>query len=82
MVPGWQQLLLVLVIVLVLFGGRGRISSLMTDMAKGIRSFRKGLNEDDEAGEGSGTSASLQHEPGETLDSVASTPTQDAAKKE
>mgnify|MGYP006272614873 CR=1 FL=1 len=47
MVPGWQQLLIVLVLVLVLFGGRGRISALMGDMAKGIRSFRQGLAEDD-----------------------------------
>jgi sec-independent protein translocase protein TatA len=49
MVPGWQQLLIVLIIVLILFGGRGKISALMGDLAKGVRSFRKGLNEDDEA---------------------------------
>ena len=45
---GWQQLLIVLVLVLVLFGGRGRISSLMGDMAQGIKSFRTGLKDDDE----------------------------------
>ncbi|MEM9284744.1 MAG: twin-arginine translocase TatA/TatE family subunit [Pseudomonadota bacterium] len=83
MVPGWQQLLLVLVIVLVLFGGRGRISSIMTDMAKGIRSFRKGLNEDDDApSDSAATSASLKHEPGETVDGVATDKAQDAATKE
>jgi sec-independent protein translocase protein TatA len=49
MAPGWQQLLIVLVLVLVLFGGRGRISSLMGDMAKGIKSFRSGLKDDDQA---------------------------------
>lgn len=48
MAIGWQQLLLILVIVLVLFGGRGKISSLMGDVAKGIKSFRKGLSEDDQ----------------------------------
>ena len=48
MAVGWQQLLIVLVLVLVLFGGRGRISSLMGDMAKGIKSFRSGLKEEDE----------------------------------
>ena len=32
-----------------LFGGSGRISSIMGDMAKGIKSFKKGLSEDDEA---------------------------------
>lgn len=41
--------LIVLAVVLVLFGGSGKISSLMGDMAKGIKSFKKGLAEDDEA---------------------------------
>ena len=49
MAPSWHQLLIVLVLVLVLFGGRGRISSLMGDMAQGIKSFRTGLKEDDDA---------------------------------
>jgi len=82
MVPGWQQLLLVLVIVLVLFGGRGRISAIMTDMAKGIRSFRQGLNEDDGEPADTATSSSLKHEPGETVDGVATDKAQDAATKE
>ncbi|MEM6913366.1 MAG: twin-arginine translocase TatA/TatE family subunit [Pseudomonadota bacterium] len=83
MVPGWQQLLLVLVIVVVLFGGRGRISSIMTDMAKGIRSFRKGLNEEDDAStDKAATSSSLQHDPGTPVDSEVVNETQDAAKKE
>ena len=50
MAPSWQQLLIVLILVLVLFGGRGRISSLMGDMAKGIKSFRSGLKEDEAEG--------------------------------
>ncbi|MBT5458965.1 MAG: twin-arginine translocase TatA/TatE family subunit [Rhodospirillaceae bacterium] len=37
----------VLVIVLVLFGGRGKLSQLMGDMAKGITAFKKGLKEED-----------------------------------
>jgi sec-independent protein translocase protein TatA len=44
---GWHLLILALVAVLV-FGGSGRISSIMGDMAKGIKSFKKGLSEDDE----------------------------------
>jgi len=44
-----MQLLIVLIVALLLFGGRGRISSIMGDMAKGVRSFRKGLNDDEEA---------------------------------
>ncbi len=42
------QLILVLVVALLLFGGRGRISGIMGDMAKGIGAFRKGLKDDDE----------------------------------
>jgi sec-independent protein translocase protein TatA len=49
MAPGWQQLLIVLVLALLLFGGRGKISSIMGDFAKGIKAFRKGLQDDDKA---------------------------------
>ena len=48
MTPGPLQIILILVVALLLFGGRGKISAIMGDMAKGIRSFRKGLNEEDE----------------------------------
>jgi sec-independent protein translocase protein TatA len=40
--------LIVLVVVLLLFG-RGKIPELMGDMAKGIKSFRKGMTDEDEA---------------------------------
>jgi sec-independent protein translocase protein TatA len=43
--------LVVAIIVLVLFGGRGKISDIMGDFAKGIKSFKKGMA-DDEAGDG------------------------------
>ena len=39
--------LIVLVVGLMLFGGRGKISDMMGDVAKGIKSFKKGLSEDD-----------------------------------
>lgn len=39
--------LIVLVIVLVLFG-RGKIPELMGDVAKGIKSFKKGMADDDD----------------------------------
>ena len=39
--------LIVLVIVLVLFG-RGKIPELMGDVAKGIKSFKKGMAEDED----------------------------------
>ncbi|MFC5755553.1 MULTISPECIES: twin-arginine translocase TatA/TatE family subunit [unclassified Rhizobium] len=38
--------LIVLVIVLLLFG-RGKIPELMGDVAKGIKSFKKGMNDED-----------------------------------
>jgi sec-independent protein translocase protein TatA len=34
-------------VALVLFGGKGKISDLMGDFAKGIKSFKKGMSEDD-----------------------------------
>ena len=39
--------ILVLAVGLLLFGGRGKISDLMGDFAKGIKSFKKGMSEDD-----------------------------------
>lgn len=40
--------LIVLVVVLVLFGGGGKISRLMGDFGKGLKSFKKGMKEEDE----------------------------------
>ncbi len=40
--------LIVIVVVMLLFG-RGKISELMGDVAKGVKSFKKGLADDDEA---------------------------------
>lgn len=44
------HLLIVLAVVLVLFGGRGKISNIMGDFAQGINAFKKGLkdNKDEE----------------------------------
>ena len=38
--------MLLLVVVLVVFGGKGKVSDLMGDVAKGIKSFKKGLADD------------------------------------
>ena len=38
--------IIVLLVVLILFG-RGRISEIMGDFGKGIKSFKQGLNDDD-----------------------------------
>jgi sec-independent protein translocase protein TatA len=39
--------LIVLVVVALLFGGRGKLSGLMGDAAKGIKAFKDGLKDDD-----------------------------------
>ena len=44
----WHWLIF-LAVALLLFGGSGKISSIMGDVAKGIKSFKKGMSEDDEA---------------------------------
>ena len=51
---GIWQWVIVLVIVLVLFGGRGKISGLMGDFGKGLRSFKKGMKGEEAPSEGSG----------------------------
>jgi sec-independent protein translocase protein TatA len=42
----WHWLIVILVVVLLF--GRGKISDLMGDVAKGVKSFKKGLADDDE----------------------------------
>ena len=39
--------LIVLVVVLILFGGRGKISQLMGDFGKGLKSFKSSMREDE-----------------------------------
>ena len=67
------QLLIVLALALLFFGGRGRISAIMGDMAKGVRSFRQGLKEDDQ-GEADET------KPLEDGDTINVTPQKDESK--
>lgn len=51
-------------LVLILFGGRGKVSDLMGDVAKGIKAFKKGLSDDDKtAGEtGAASTTRVAHE--------------------
>ncbi|HKD20962.1 MAG TPA: twin-arginine translocase TatA/TatE family subunit, partial [Rhizomicrobium sp.] len=42
------HILLFGIVLLLLFGGRGKISDVMGDVAKGIKSFRQGLNDHDD----------------------------------
>ena len=43
--PSLTQIAIVVIIIVLLFG-RGKISSLMGDLAKGIKSFKKGMASD------------------------------------
>jgi sec-independent protein translocase protein TatA len=43
----WWHIVLVLLVFVLLFG-RGKISALMGDVAKGIKSFKMGIAEDEE----------------------------------
>ncbi|MGH6734614.1 MAG: twin-arginine translocase TatA/TatE family subunit [Methyloceanibacter sp.] len=59
--PSWWQILIVLVLFVLLFG-RGKISELMGDVAKGIKSFKMGMSEDAEAPAPAEPKA-IEHEP-------------------
>lgn len=59
--------LIVLVVVLLLFG-RGKIPELMGDMAKGIKSFKKGMSDEDEENMSAKT---VEHQPDETVSSTS-----------
>ena len=43
---GWSGIIIVAILVVLLFG-RGKISSIMGDVAKGIKSFKKGMSSDE-----------------------------------
>ncbi len=64
MAPSWFQILIVIVLLVLLFG-RGKISDLMGDVAKGIKSFKKGMSEEETASEDSKT---IEHQAGETVE--------------
>ena len=59
----WQVVIVVALIVLLF--GRGKISDLMGDVAKGITSFRKGLKEGDN--DEKVTQQTIDNETGETV---------------
>lgn len=69
MAPSWFQILIVIVLLVLLFG-RGKISDLMGDVAKGIKSFKKGIAE--EESEDSETVKSIEHDEEETAKSAKS----------
>jgi sec-independent protein translocase protein TatA len=55
----WHWLIVILVVVLLF--GRNKISDLMGDVARGVKSFKKGLSDEDEA-------KALEEKPTVTVD--------------
>ena len=61
---GWSPLQIILVLLLVVvFFGKGKVSDLMGDVAKGIKSFKKGLAEDDTPAPPANPPKPLEHDP-------------------
>ena len=54
--------LVVVVVVLLLFG-RGKISELMGDMAQGIKAFKKGMSDDTTEAKPADPAKSIEHQP-------------------
>tara|TARA_B100000963_G_scaffold337174_1_gene332928 strand:- start:34 stop:234 length:201 start_codon:yes stop_codon:yes gene_type:complete len=46
---GWTGIIIIAVLVVILFG-KGKISSIMGDLAKGIKSFKKGMSDENTQG--------------------------------
>jgi len=71
---GPLEIIIILAILLLVFGGRGKISAMMGDMAKGIKSFRKGMKDSDDVDTSQTTSGALVNDP------IDVTPEKDKAK--
>lgn len=69
MTVGFWQIALVVVLLVLLFG-RGKISELMGDVAKGIKDFKKGMADTD-ADEKPGTAHTIGHDTEEPTSKTA-----------
>ena len=58
---GFWQIAIVVILIVLLFG-RGKISSLMGDVAKGIKSFKKGMSDNPDQTSSSSTSEKTSNE--------------------
>ena len=70
---GFWQIAIVVILVVLLFG-RGKISSLMGDVAKGIKSFKKGMATD--------TNETEESQPKNITENNQDSDKQDSDKKE
>ena len=67
--------LIVLAVVLVLFGGGGKIPKLMRDMGQGINAFKRGLKEEDKAKAEGGDDQKAIEKDGQSTTVASSTET-------
>ena len=71
-ISAWQIIIVVALVVLLF--GRGKISDLMGDVAKGIKSFKKGISEDETASN-SDENKTINHDSSETINTADKTGT-------
>jgi sec-independent protein translocase protein TatA len=62
----WHWLIVGAVLLLV-FGGRGKISDMMGDVAKGIKAFKKGMTEEEASAASDAPVKSLDHQPSDVV---------------
>jgi sec-independent protein translocase protein TatA len=65
--------IIIIAVALLLFGGRGKISSLMGDFAEGIKAFKKGMAEDEKTAAVTppAEQKTIDHQPAERVASQA-----------
>jgi sec-independent protein translocase protein TatA len=76
MAPSIWQILIIILIVLLLFGA-GRLPRIMEDMAKGIKSFKKGMKDEDEQS----SKAALSHSDDDVIDAETADTKKSTTKK-
>ena len=60
---GPLEIIVILALLLVVFGGKGKISGMMGDVAKGIKGFRKGMKDETDVDTSQTTSGAIVNEP-------------------
>lgn len=75
----WQ--ILIVVVLLVLLFGRGKISGLMGDVAEGIKSFRKGMADDSVTDQSDASSSTTHRADPEAID-VSASKAEESAKSD
>ena len=59
---GWTGIIIVAILIVILFG-KGKISSIMGDLAKGIKSFKKGMSDDNPSNEDNSNNSNNSDNP-------------------